>query len=45
MNHLPVKFKKGINGFPTIVKYKNGKKIGEYSDERVFKNLDKFVKS
>jgi thioredoxin-like negative regulator of GroEL len=45
INHLPVKYKKGIHGFPTIVKYKNGKKISEYNDERVFKNLDKFVKS
>ena len=45
INHLPVKYKTGINGFPTIVKYKNGKKIGEYNDERILKNIDKFIKN
>jgi thiol-disulfide isomerase/thioredoxin len=45
INHLPAKYKKGINGFPTIVKYKNGKKIGEYNDERILKNIDKFIKN
>jgi thiol-disulfide isomerase/thioredoxin len=44
LNHLPAKYKKGINGFPTIVKYKKGKKEGEYEDERVLKKLDMFVK-
>lgn len=44
LNHLPAKYKKGINGFPTIVKYKKGLKKGEYDDERVLKKLDMFVK-
>ena len=44
LKHLPVKYKKGINGFPTIVKYNEGKKRGEYDDERVLKKLVKFVK-
>jgi thiol-disulfide isomerase/thioredoxin len=33
-----------INGFPTISKYKNGKKIGEYEGERTLKNINKYVK-
>ena len=44
LKHLPVKYKKGINGFPTIIKYNDGKKVSEYEDERVFNKLDKFVK-
>lgn len=44
LNHLPAKYKKGINGFPTIVKYKKGVKKGDYEDERVLKKLDMFVK-
>lgn len=45
IHHLPVKYKKGISGFPTIIKYINGIKIDEFRDERVFNKLDKFVKS
>jgi thiol-disulfide isomerase/thioredoxin len=42
--HLPVKYKKGVSGFPTIAKYSQGVKVGEFNDERVFKKLDTFVK-
>jgi thiol-disulfide isomerase/thioredoxin len=41
---LPVKYKKGVKGYPTIIKYNEGKKEGEYDDERVFKKLEMFVK-
>lgn len=44
INLLPPIYKKNINGFPTIVKYNKGKKKREYNGERVFKNIDKFVK-
>ena len=42
--HLPAKYKKGVSGFPTIVKYMKGVKVAEFNDERVFNKLDKFVK-
>ncbi len=45
LNHLNAKYKKGVSGFPTIAKYKNGKKIGEYNGERTLKDMNKFVKS
>jgi thiol-disulfide isomerase/thioredoxin len=45
INNLCSKYRKGINGFPTIIKYKNGKKIAEYNDDRSFNNIIKFVKS
>ena len=44
IKNLNAKYKKGVNGFPTISKYKNGKKIGEYSGERTLKDINKFVK-
>jgi thiol-disulfide isomerase/thioredoxin len=44
LSHLPVKYKKGVSGFPTIAKYVQGVKVGEFNDERVFKKLDTFVK-
>jgi thiol-disulfide isomerase/thioredoxin len=42
--HLPAKYKRGVSGFPTIAKYSQGVKVGEFNDERVFKKLDTFVK-
>ena len=42
--HLPVKYKRGVVGFPTIVKFIKGVKIEEFNDERVFKKIDTFVK-
>ena len=44
VNHLPAKYRKDAKGYPTIIKYNKGKKVAEFSDERVFKKLDKFVK-
>jgi thiol-disulfide isomerase/thioredoxin len=44
LSHLPAKYKKGVVGFPTIAKFCNGVKIEEYNGERVFKNIDTFVK-
>ena len=41
--HLPAKYKKGIVGFPTIVKYNKGMKVAEYNDDREFKKIDAFV--
>jgi thioredoxin domain-containing protein 5 len=45
LKYLKAKYKKNINGFPTILKYKNGKKINEYNGERTLKDINKFVKS
>jgi thiol-disulfide isomerase/thioredoxin len=45
IKNLKANYKKGVNGFPTIAKYKNGKKIGEYNGERTLKDINKFVKS
>lgn len=45
LNHLTPKYKKGINSFPTIIKYKGGVKKGEYNGERVLKDIELFVKS
>ena len=44
LKHLPMKYKRGVKGYPTIIKYNEGKKEGEYEDERVFKKLEMFVK-
>ena len=44
IKNLNAKYKKGVNGFPTISKYRNGKKIGEYNGERTLKDINKFVK-
>ena len=44
LNHLCSKYRKGVDGFPTITKYKNGEKIGDYNEERTFKNIIKFIK-
>ena len=44
LNHLKAKYKKGVRGFPTIAKYKNGKKIGEYNGERTLKDMNNFIK-
>lgn len=45
LKFMSEKYKKGVQGFPTIIKYKNGKRIGEYNEERSLKMIDKFVKS
>ena len=45
LNNLGKKYRDGVNGYPTITKYKHGKNIAEYNDERTLKNLNKFVKS
>jgi len=44
IKNLNAKYKKNVNGFPTISKYKNGEKIGEYNGERTLKDINKFVK-
>lgn len=33
-----------VQGFPTIIVYKNGKKIKEFSEQRTRENLEKFIK-
>jgi thioredoxin domain-containing protein 5 len=43
LQNLKAKYKKNINGFPTILKYKNGKKINEYNGERTIKDINKFI--
>lgn len=35
---------KDIGGFPTILVYKNGKKVSEFLKERNLINLEKFIK-
>jgi len=43
INNLQVKYKKNIEGFPTILKYKNGKLIEEYYGDRKAKTLNTFI--
>ena len=43
INYLQVKYKKNIKGFPTILKYKNGKLIEEYDGDRKTKSLNMFI--
>lgn len=43
INLLQVKYKKNIEGFPTIFKYKKGKFIEEYSGDRKTSSLNKFI--
>jgi len=43
INLLQVKYKKNIEGFPTILKYKNGKLIDEYTGDRKTKSLNMFI--
>lgn len=44
IKYLRVKFKKNITGYPTIMKYSNGKMIGEYDGEKKARTLNKFFK-
>jgi len=41
---LRAKYKKNISGFPTIMKYSNGKRLEEFKGKRIFKDIDDFVK-
>jgi thioredoxin-like negative regulator of GroEL len=43
MKYLDAKYSK-IQGFPTILVYKNGKKVSEFKQPRTYKNLEKFIK-
>ena len=40
--HLPEKYKKNIEGYPTIIKYSCGKKI-EYNGNRELADMKKFI--
>ena len=40
--HLPEKYKKNIEGYPTIIKYSRGKK-SEYNGTRELADLKKFI--
>ena len=42
---LRAKYRKNIAGFPTIIKYQNGKRIQEFNGERTNKQLDTFIKT
>ena len=42
IKYLRVKFKKNIIGYPTILKYSNGKLIGEYDREKKARKLNNF---
>ena len=44
LSYLGKKYRDGVNGYPTSTKYKHGKKVAEYNEERTLKNLNKFVK-
>lgn len=43
INYLQVKYKKNIEGYPTILKYKKGKLIEEYIGDRKTSSLNKFI--
>jgi len=40
--HLPAKYNKGIEGYPTIIKYSRGKK-SEYDGNRELADLKRFI--
>ena len=44
IKYLRVKFKKNIIGYPTIMKYSNGKMISEYDGEKKARELNNFLK-
>jgi thiol-disulfide isomerase/thioredoxin len=44
IKYLRAKYKKNIMGYPTIVKFSKGKKIEEYSGNRIYNDMKKFVK-
>jgi len=44
IKYLRVKFKKHIIGYPTIMKYSNGKMISEYDAEKKARKLNIFLK-
>jgi thiol-disulfide isomerase/thioredoxin len=44
IKHLDAKYRKGIGGFPTIIKYDKGKKIAEYEGNRTMADIGKFIK-
>lgn len=43
MSHVPAKYKKGVQGFPSVRKYKGGKLIAEYYGNRSTDDLVKFA--
>jgi thiol-disulfide isomerase/thioredoxin len=42
IEHLPAKYKKNIEGYPTIIKYSHGKK-SEYNGNRELADMKKFI--
>lgn len=44
IKYFKKKYKNGLSGYPTILKYSNGKKISEYVGKRDLASLKKFVK-
>jgi thiol-disulfide isomerase/thioredoxin len=42
LEHLPAKYKKDIEGYPTIIKYSRGKK-SEYDGNRELADLKRFI--
>jgi len=43
LKHLDKKYR-DVQGFPSIIVYKNGKKFKEFSEQRTLENLEKFIK-
>lgn len=43
LNLLKAKYRKNINGVPTIIKYDKGKRKEEFNGNRIFKELYDFV--
>jgi len=44
IKHIKEKYKKDVEGYPTIVKYSKGKKIKEYNGKRELEDLKNFIK-
>jgi len=44
IKHFKTKYKKGITGYPTILKFCKGKKMSEYDGNRQLSDLKKFAK-
>lgn len=44
IKHMLKKYKQNVFGFPTIIKIKKGKIVGNYDGDRSFKSLNIFIK-
>lgn len=44
IQHLKAKYRDGISGFPTILKYNKGKRVSEFQGNRNMTDIGKYIK-